>query len=129
MDSVGRGTPLLLNVPPTKEGLLAEEDVQRLQEFYQVVSDLYTDNLAFQAKVSCSNEKEGFPSSHLTDGREDTFWAPASDESAYVLEIDLGQTRSFNRRLYLRSEAREWLDCLCSWSDHWLQAPTLRTNG
>lgn len=96
MDSVGRGTPLLLNVPPTKEGLLAEEDVQRLQEFHRVISDLYTDNLAYQAKVSCSNEKEGFPSSHLTDGREDTFWAPASDESAYVLEIDLGQTRSFN---------------------------------
>ena len=60
MDSVGRGTPLLLNVPPTKEGLLAEEDVQRLQEFHRVISDLYTDNLAYQAKVSCSNEKKAF---------------------------------------------------------------------
>ncbi|MDE8688507.1 hypothetical protein PZH43_15465, partial [Streptococcus gordonii] len=70
--------PLLLNVPPTKEGLLSEEDVQRLQEFYQVISDLYTDNLAYQAKVSCSNEKEGFPSSHLTDGREDNDYLTCS---------------------------------------------------
>ncbi len=40
--SVGRGTPLLLNVPPTKEGLLAEVDVQCPQEFHQLISLAFT---------------------------------------------------------------------------------------
>ena len=94
--SVGRGTPLLLNVPPTKEGLLAEVDVQRLQEFHQVISSLYDEDLAAETEVTSSSERADYPASNLTDGKRDSFWAPNAEETSYVLEIDLGRSCTFN---------------------------------
>ena len=96
LHSVGRGTPLLLNVPPTKEGLLSEMDCQRLREFYQVLSELYKRDLALGAKVTSSSEQSGHLSGNLTDGRNETFWAPDSEEDTYVFEIDLGRSCSFD---------------------------------
>ena len=40
-DSVGRNGKLLLNVPPTRAGLLHETDVSRLRDFRQALDDLF----------------------------------------------------------------------------------------
>ncbi|MEZ7615974.1 alpha-L-fucosidase [Streptococcus sp. 27098_8_73] len=95
-EKLSEQTPLLLNVPPTKEGLLAEVDIQRLQEFHQVISGLYDEDLAMEAKVTSSSERAGYPASNLTDGKRDSFWAPNAEETSYVLEIDLGRSCTFN---------------------------------
>lgn len=49
--SVGRNSKLLLNVPPTREGLLHDTDVARLREFHDARSSLFTHDFARQARV------------------------------------------------------------------------------
>ncbi len=43
--SVGRGTPLLLNIPPNKEGRFADADVAHLQEFRATLGQMYATSL------------------------------------------------------------------------------------
>ena len=50
--SVGRGTPLLLNIPPNQDGLFDEKDIERLYEFAAYRNELYKEDLALGAKVS-----------------------------------------------------------------------------
>jgi len=48
--SVGRNAKLLLNVPPTRDGLLHETDVARLAGFRRRLATLFADDLAAGAK-------------------------------------------------------------------------------
>jgi alpha-L-fucosidase len=50
--SVGRNGVLLLNIPPDQRGLVHENDVQRLQEFSQFISNTFTHNLAAGIQIS-----------------------------------------------------------------------------
>jgi alpha-L-fucosidase len=43
--SVGRNSKLLLNVPPTRDGLLHATDVQRLQQMHSSLTSLFADDL------------------------------------------------------------------------------------
>jgi alpha-L-fucosidase len=45
-DSVGRNSKLLLNVPPTREGLLHRGDVARLAAFHDLLAELFQNDLA-----------------------------------------------------------------------------------
>ena len=49
--SVGRNANLLLNVPPTREGLFHRTDVARLTEFGRRMYELFLDNHAWDARV------------------------------------------------------------------------------
>ena len=44
--SVGRNSLLLLNIPPNKRGLFAEEDVKSLHDFRQILNETFANNLA-----------------------------------------------------------------------------------
>lgn len=93
--SVGRGTPLLLNIPPNKDGLFDEKDIQRLYEFRAYCDELYKEDLALGAKVSGPALSPDFACSNLTDGRKTSSWA--SDEELPVhLELDLESPKTFD---------------------------------
>ena len=79
--SVGRGTPLLLNIPPNQDGKFADADVARLKEFRQTLDQLYSVNYAAGALVEADSTRRNplYKASHLTDGDEKTSWAPADD--------------------------------------------------
>jgi alpha-L-fucosidase len=49
--SVGRNANLLLNVPPTREGLFHEADARRLAEFGARMREVFTDDHAARARV------------------------------------------------------------------------------
>ena len=49
--SVGRNANLLLNVPPTREGLFHEADARRLAEFGARMRDVFADDRAVRAQV------------------------------------------------------------------------------
>jgi len=49
--SVGRNSKLLLNVPPTRAGLLHETDVARLRDFRDARSALFAEDVARHARV------------------------------------------------------------------------------
>ena len=92
--SVGRGTPLLLNIPPDKDGLFDEKDIQRLYEFAAYRDELYKEDLALGAKVSGPALSATFACHHLTDGLETSSWASDAD-LPIQLEIDLGAPKTF----------------------------------
>src|SRR5262249_56639193 len=68
--SVGRNAKLLLNVPPTRDGLLHTTDVARLAAFRSQLDTLFATDLAAGARSS---------------------WRRTGARSA-VLELDLGRT-------------------------------------
>ena len=93
--SVGRGTPLLLNIPPNQDGLFDERDIQRLYEFRAYCDELYREDLALGGKVSGPALSEDFACSHLTDGLEASSWA-SDAELPIQLELDLGSPKTFD---------------------------------
>jgi len=54
--SVGRSANLLLNVPPTREGLFHEADVARLADFGARRGELFADDHAARARVRRTND-------------------------------------------------------------------------
>ena len=93
--SIGRGTPLLLNIPPNQDGLFDERDIQRLYEFAAYRDELYREDLALGAKVSGPALSADFACHHLTDGLETSLWA-SDAELPIQLEIDLGESKTFD---------------------------------
>jgi alpha-L-fucosidase len=95
LTSVGRGSTLLLNVPPDRRGLLHENDVKALKGFRQLLNKAFAINLAKGKKVKASsyrgNAKEYAPS-NITDGNKNTYWATDDDMTAGSFEIDLGKS-------------------------------------
>ena len=96
--SVGRGTPLLLNIPPNKEGKFAEADVARLKEFRATLDQMYATDFAKGEIVTASSTRKNhlYQASFLTDGNENTSWAPANDAKTGEFTVDLGQKRRFD---------------------------------
>ena len=93
--SVGRGTPLLLNIPPNQDGLFDEKDIRRLYEFAAYRDELYREDLALGAKVSGPALSPDFACHHLTDGLEASSWA-SDAELPIQLELDLGSPKTFD---------------------------------
>lgn len=93
--SVGRGTPLLLNIPPNQDGLFDAKDIERLYEFAAYRNELYKEDLALGAKVSGPALSADFACHHLTDGFETSSWA--RDVGLPIqLELDLGSPKTFD---------------------------------
>ena len=96
--SVGRGTPLLLNIPPSKEGKFADADVARLKEFRATLDQMYATDFAKGATVTASSTRKNhlYQASNLTDGKDDTSWALSNDAKTGEFTVDLGQKRRFD---------------------------------
>ena len=93
--SVGRGTPLLLNIPPNQDGLFDAKDIERLYEFAAYRNELYKEDLALGAAVSGPALSADFACHHLTDGFDTSSWA--SDAGLPIhLEFDLGSPKTFD---------------------------------
>ena len=93
--SVGRGTPLLLNIPPNQDGLFDDKDIKRLYEFATYRNELYKEDLALGAKVSGTALSADFACHHLTDGLKTSSWASDVD-LPIQLELDLGSPKTFD---------------------------------
>ena len=96
--SVGRGTPLLLNIPPNKEGKFADADVARLKEFRATLDQMYATDFAKGATVTVSSTRKNhlYQAGNLTDGKDDTSWALSNDAKTGEFTVDLGQKRRFD---------------------------------
>ena len=93
--SVGRGTPLLLNIPPDQDGLFDAKDIERLYEFAAYRNELYKEDLALGAKVFGPALSADFACHYLTDGLKTSSWA--SDAGLPIqLELDLGSPKTFD---------------------------------
>lgn len=100
LSSVGRGSVLLLNVPPDRRGQLHENDIQSLRGFRQRLDEAFTNNRATEATVTASSyrgKSSRFAPENLIDGDKETYWATNEDitTGSIELEWDEPQTVSY----------------------------------
>jgi alpha-L-fucosidase len=94
LTSVGRGSTLLLNIPPDRRGLFHENDVRALQGFRELLNREFAVNLARNAKAKASNcrgNAREFSPTNMTDGNKNTYWATDDDINAGSFEIELAK--------------------------------------
>lgn len=82
LTSVGRGSTLLLNVPPDQRGKLHAYDVAVLREWRRMLDDAFDVNLAEDAKVVASSVRGGdaaFAAGNVLDDNPDSYWSTDDD--------------------------------------------------
>ncbi len=98
-ESVGRGTNLLLNVPPNREGIIDPADVASLREWTEIRKKTFTTNLAHGALAASEQDRGGdvrFSASNVIDGRRDTYWSSEDDVFAPELVLTFSTPVTFN---------------------------------
>jgi len=97
--SVGRGANLLLNVPPTRGGVLGEPDIASLKAFGEYRRATFTTDLAARAKVTASNirgNRRMYAPVNLVDGKDESVWAADDGVKTPQAEIVLAHRATFN---------------------------------
>ncbi|WP_228238398.1 alpha-L-fucosidase [Allomuricauda sp. M10] len=99
LTSVGRGSNLLLNVPPDRRGLFHEKDVASLQGFRKILDSVFKKDLVKSAQITAESFRgndERFSPSNLNDGNGDTYWATDDEVVQTSFEISFGVPKSMN---------------------------------
>ena len=94
LSSIGRGSPLLLNVTPDKRGLIPEQDIKALLLWKKKIDETFSDNLAQRAKVTVSSYRgkaEQFDAEKLTDGKTESYWATNDGIVSGTLKFEFEQ--------------------------------------
>lgn len=95
LTSVGRGSTLLLNVPPDRRGLIHERDVEALRSWRKLIDDAFRTNLAKNAEVRASSHRgddQAYHGNNVTDEDNDTYWTTDDDTTTGDLEINLDRS-------------------------------------
>ena len=95
LTSVGRGSTLLLNIPPDQRGLFHESDIKALKGFREILNREFAVDLAKGMKVNASNYRgnaKQFAAGNMTDGNKNTYWATDDNVCTGSFEIDLRKT-------------------------------------
>lgn len=99
LTSVGRGSTLLLNVPPDRRGLIHEKDVQTLKQWRALLDETFKTNLALNVRVTSANYRGGsktYSPSNLTDSDPETYWATNDDQTTGVVEIEFAESHEIS---------------------------------
>ena len=96
--SVGRGSNLLLNIPPDRRGLIPDIDAARLREFGRVLADTYRTDLAREATATpSSSPRVMFPGSNVNDGNNSTYWTTVDGATAGAIGLTWPAPITINR--------------------------------
>lgn len=90
LSSVGRGSTLLLNVPPDQRGLFHPNDVQSLLGFRKLLDKAFHTNLAKTAAVTASSYRgsaAAYAPEKLIDGSAKTYWATDDGVESATVEF------------------------------------------
>jgi len=96
LKSVGRNSVLLLNVPPNRKGLLADEDIHALQGFKRLIDTSFKKDLAAGARVRSSSTAAGQPVDSIIDNYSGKYWLAANNKKPAVIELKLKEKSTFN---------------------------------
>lgn len=99
LTSVGRGSPLLLNIPPDKRGLFHENDVRALRDWKALLDQKFRDNLAQNADVQADSYRgndNNFAPGHIIDSDPETYWATDDGIKTGILEINFNTPKEIN---------------------------------
>ncbi|MCX6231421.1 MAG: alpha-L-fucosidase [Bacteroidetes bacterium] len=94
LTSVGRGSTLLLNLPPDRRGLIHENDVKSLIGFRKILDTEFKTNLALNAAVKASSYRGNdikYAPKNMVDNNPATYWACNDNVKSAQIEINLKQ--------------------------------------
>lgn len=91
--SVGRNSVLLVNVPPNKDGLISQQDVQNLRKWKEKREQTFQTNLATNAAIRSAN---GVDEHALLDGNNKTYWTTENETNTATIEFDLDGEKTFD---------------------------------
>lgn len=97
LSSVGRGSTLLLNVPPDMRGLIHENDLKSLRGLRQRLDDVFKNNLVVKAKAVASSYRgsdDTFSPANCIDRNPDTYWATDDHEKEGSVEVTLDKKQN-----------------------------------
>ncbi len=100
--SVGGNATLLLNIPPTRDGLFHKNDVARLQELGDYLRASYGDNLLDTAGLEAGPAAAGCGIECIRT-QDESFYMPAADDGTAQLVIRWQQPQCL-RRLVLQEQ-------------------------
>jgi len=92
LTSVGRGSNLLLNIPPDRRGLIHENDVKALTGWKMLLDEAFKQNLALGKKARADNtrgDNKKYGAQNVTDGDMDTYWATDDEVTEATVTVDL----------------------------------------
>lgn len=92
--SVGLGSPLLLNVPTTPEGLIDERDVESLRGFREILDNTFSRNLADGATAEATATRgnhQNFGAANVLDDDYDTYWTMDDGQTTGSVTVTLDQ--------------------------------------
>ena len=85
LETVGRNSTLILNIPPNQAGILPEATVTSLTETGKLIKQRLGADLAGKAKISTVNvrkagKKRNYKPVNMIDSKKDTYWATNDGE-------------------------------------------------
>jgi alpha-L-fucosidase len=88
LTSVGRGSTLLLNVPPDRRGLIHEKDQESLRGFRRLLNEAFATDFALNSVVTADKERgAAFRAVNAVDGDPQTYWATADADKTGTIEV------------------------------------------
>jgi len=97
LTSVGRGSTLLLNIPPDQRGLIHENDLRSLQGLRKILDTELKNNLTMTATAKASSHRgdaDAFSPQMAIDQNPETYWATDDAVRTAHIEIDLGKSQT-----------------------------------
>src|SRR5688572_11758639 len=97
LTSVGRGSTLLLNIPPDQRGLIHENDLQSLQGLRKILDTELKNNLIANAAATASSNRgdaESFSAAMSVDENPETYWTTDDPVINGHIEIDLDKPQT-----------------------------------
>ncbi|MGC4020779.1 MAG: alpha-L-fucosidase [Cyclobacteriaceae bacterium] len=135
LQSVGRGSLMLLNIPPDRRGLFHDNDIKSLKGFRNLLDTEFKTNLALNAKAKAKfrGEDENYAPKNLTDGNNETYWALDDENKSGSIEIELnknGNVKYIVLQEYIQLGQRVKSFTIEVWRDNdWQKIATATTIG
>ncbi|SDK01420.1 alpha-L-fucosidase [Catalinimonas alkaloidigena] len=92
LSSVGRGSNLLLNVPPDRRGRIHENDVAALKGWRKLLDSTFATNLAEGAEITADayrGQADAYAAGQVLDDDPETYWATDDSVTTGALTITL----------------------------------------
>ena len=87
LTSVGRGSTLLLNIPPDKHGRIHPADEASLRGFKEILDQTFSVDHAFYAKVTGANRGGTYAAAKVADDNFNTYWATKDGETSSFIDL------------------------------------------
>jgi alpha-L-fucosidase len=136
LSSVGRGSTLLLNIPPDKRGKIHENDIAALQGWRALINSEFKTNLAKNGKCTANTHRgrsKTFAPINMIDGNPNSYWATDDNVLSATLEVDLMEQKEVKYILlqeYIKLGQRVKAFNVEAWiNDQWQEVATATSIG